>query len=125
MAAKWRGRAMWLMLALALALTAVFAFRAVRRAPGRKPNEPVRAWMNVPHVAHSHGIPPHVLYEALNIPFTKPLDRRTLSAIAAAQHRSTGAVIKDVENVIKTSRPPYPPPLTPPIELPQPTEKRR
>ena len=111
------GKREWLLL-LALVLvvcaTGLFAVRTVRRAAywHYHRDEPIQPWMNVGQIAHSYGVPPHVLYQALGLPL-RPPDRRPIRAIARAQGRSVEEVTAILQNAIVHSRPPYPPPPPP------------
>ena len=71
--------------------------------------------MNVPYVAHSYHVPPHVLFLALGLP-PKPPDDRPIVEIARAQNRPVEAVIADLQYAIIHARPPYPAPLPPPTD---------
>ena len=89
-------------LALILAITGtfVFGFRAGRHARYiHWQNEPIRAWMSVPFIAHTHHVPPEMLYKAVGLP---PLehDRRPLRRIAREEKRPVADVIHDLENAI-------------------------
>ncbi|OLE53220.1 MAG: hypothetical protein AUG51_14095 [Acidobacteria bacterium 13_1_20CM_3_53_8] len=75
-------------------------------------DEQIRGWMNVDYVAHSYRVPPHVLYQALDLPH-RPPDRRPLSEIAREQHRSMDEVRAILQDAIIHARPPYPPPPPP------------
>jgi len=103
--------------ALVLSVTGFFAVRTVRRAVYWRVHrdEPIRPWMSVPYVAHSYRVPPHVLYEALGIPF--PLrDRRPIRQIAREQNRPVTEVISVLETAIARARshePGAPPPPRP------------
>jgi hypothetical protein len=91
-----------LALILAIAGTFVFGFRAGRHARRiRWQNEPIRGWMSVPFIAHTHHVPPEILYKAIGLP-PPPYerDRRPLRRIARDEKRPVADVIRDVENAI-------------------------
>jgi hypothetical protein len=102
----------------ALVLTGVFAVRARHALSDLKSpaDEPIRAWMNVPYIAHAYQVPPDALLRALQLdPSTR--DPRPLSAIARTQNRPVALLIADVEQAIIALRaPPAPPrPPSPPV----------
>lgn len=101
-------------LAVVLVITGIFAFRATRSAIywHYHRDEPIKGWMTVGYVARSYGVPPHVLYKAIDLP-PKPPDRRPLREIAKSQNRELSKLIADLENAIVHARPPYPPPPPP------------
>jgi hypothetical protein len=89
-----------LALILAIAGTFVFGFRAGRHARYiRWQNEPIRGWMSVPFIAHTHHVPVEIVYKAIGLP---PLqhDRRPLRRIAREEKRPVADVIRDVESAI-------------------------
>ena len=96
-----------------VSFTGLFAVRTVRRAIywHYHQDEPIRPWMSLGYVAHSYGVPPWVLYQALGLP-PKPggRDRRPIREIAREQHRSVDEVIAILQDAIVHARPPYPPP---------------
>jgi hypothetical protein len=107
----------WVLLSLLLVavfVTALFGVRAVRRAAywHNHRDEVIRPWMSVTYIAHSYQVPPHVLYQAINLA-PVPHDRRPLREIARQQNRPVETLISEVQNAIVHSRPPYPPPPPP------------
>jgi len=91
-----------LVLALIVAVigTFVFGYRAGLHARRiRRQNEPVRAWMSVPFIAHTHHVPPEILFQAAGVP-PQPHDRRSLRKIAREEKRPVDEVIHAVENAI-------------------------
>lgn len=113
-------------LVLALLITFFFGTRAFRRFRDRPTDEPIRAWMNIPYVAHSYHVPPPILLQALNLPDTRPPDNRPISRIAKALNLTTDEVIKTLEEAIAKERaahappgkPPDAPPDAPPVATP-------
>jgi hypothetical protein len=99
-----------------VSFTGIFALRTVRRAIywHRHQDETIRPWMSLGYIAHSYGVPPRVLYQALGLP-PKPggPDRRPIREIAREQHRSVDEVIGILQDAIVRARSPYPPPGPP------------
>jgi hypothetical protein len=89
-----------LALILAIAGTFVFGYRAGRHARYiRRQNEPVRAWMSVPFIAHTHHMDPEILFQAAGVP-PQPHDRRSLRKIAREEKRPVDDVVRAVEKAI-------------------------
>lgn len=85
---------------LAIAVTFVFAFRAGRYARRiRWENEPIRSWMSIPFIAHTHRVQPEILFRALGLPPAEH-DRRPLRRIARQQGKPVGEVIHEVESAL-------------------------
>jgi hypothetical protein len=85
---------------VAVAGTFVFAFRAGRHTRHlRWEDEPIRPWMSVPFIAHTHHVPAPTLFHALGIE-PQPHDRRPLRTIARMQHRSVEEVVRDLESAL-------------------------
>jgi hypothetical protein len=108
----------WLIVAafvLVLGATGLHVARTVRGAIywRQHRDEPIRGWMTVGYVAHSYHVPPHVLYQALDLP-REPRDRRPLREIAKSQGRSVDELRATLLDAIAHARPPYPPPPPPP-----------
>jgi hypothetical protein len=97
----WRQWTMLVIFALVVTVTGLFAVRTVRRAIywRQHRDEPIREWMSVPYVAHSHRVPPPVLYEALGIPHP-PHDRRPLKQIAHEQNVAVEQIIETLQRAI-------------------------
>jgi hypothetical protein len=84
-----------------IAGTFIFAFRAGRYARRlRFENEPIRPWMSIPFIAHTHHVPPGILFHALGIE-PRPHDHRPLRIIAREQSRPLNDVIHDVERALE------------------------
>jgi hypothetical protein len=91
-------------LVVAIAVTFVFGYRAGAHARRmRRENQPVKAWMSVPFIAHTHHVPAEVLFQAIGV---EPghHDRRPVRAIARAQNRPVADVIRDLEAAVAKSR---------------------
>jgi hypothetical protein len=110
-----------------VSFTGLFAVRTVRRAVywHRHQDEAIRPWMSLGYIAHSYGVPPWVLYQALGLPpKVGGPDRRPIREIAREQHRSVDEVIGILQDAIVHARPPYPPPGPPPHPEREPTQGR-
>ena len=107
---------------IALLITGFFGVRFVRRILYRPSREPIRGWMDIGYVSRAYGVPPYVLYAALNLPDDGPRDRRPLSEIAKTQNRSTEEVIQVLQERIARG-PPWPPPPPRPKPGPPPTSQ--
>ncbi len=89
--------------AVAIAGTFVFALRAGRHARHlRWESEPIRPWMSVPFIAHTHHLPASILFQAIGLD-PHPHDRRPLRSIARDQHRSVDVLIADLERALVTA----------------------
>ncbi len=96
------GRAAWLVIALALAIgvAGLLTLHTIRHAIHmRRATEPVRPWMSIPYIAHSHRVPAPQLYEAVGLPFDRH-DHRPLWRIARQVNRPVDQLIASVEAVI-------------------------
>ena len=90
-------------LLVAIAVTFVFGFRAGRHARHiRWQNEPIHAWMSVPFIAHTHHVPPEILYKAIGLP-PQQRDRRPLRRIAREEKRPVADMIRDLERAIASA----------------------
>jgi len=88
-------------LVLTIAGTFVFGYRAGRHARRiRWENEPIRPWMSVPFIAHTHHVRSDILFQAIGLPQHPPHDRRPVRQIARAENRPVADVIRDLENAI-------------------------
>lgn len=108
----------WILLVgftLVVAITSLFVVRTVRRVNYWRVHhdEPIRPWMSLPYVAHSYRIPPHILYEALDIT-PVPRDRRPISQIAKDLNRPVDEVVIDLQNTIARERASHPQGSPPP-----------
>ncbi len=104
----------WLLIfgfALSLAITGFFAVQAIRQAPHRHLNEPIRPWMNIPYIAHSYQVPASVLYQALGLE-SVPRDRRPLLEIARQRHQPVENLILLLDAAISQYRLTATPPPT-------------
>ena len=109
MGETWR-RALAVGLAFVLAITGTFVFatRAGRRARHiHTENEPIRPWMSVPFVAHSHHVPASVLFQAIGVHPREPHDRRSVRRIAHDLNRPVPELIAQLQRAIDAAA--YPP----------------
>jgi hypothetical protein len=99
---------------LAIAATFFFAYRAGRTARHVSwQNEPIRAWMSVPFVAHTHHAREDALFAAIGLP-PDPHDHRPIRAIARARRVPVNKLIHDLEDAIDAA----PSPATPSAKKP-------
>jgi hypothetical protein len=92
---------------LAIAATFMFAYRAGRRARHlRAENEPIRAWMSVPFIAHTHHVPASVLFQAIGIQPRQPHDRRTVRHLAHDLNRPVPELIGQLQHAIDAAKQP-------------------
>ena len=102
MGQTWR-RTLAVGLAFILAITGtfVFAYRAGRRARHiRTENEPIRAWMSVPFIAHTHHVPAAVLFQAIGVAPRQPRDRRSVRHLAHDLNRPIPEVIAQLQRAL-------------------------
>ena len=85
---------------VAIAVTFIFAFRGGRHARHlHSENEPIRPWMSVPFIAHTHHVPAAILFHAIGLE-PGQRDRRPLRTIARDQHRPVEDVVRDLERAL-------------------------
>lgn len=86
---------------LAIAGTVVFASRAGQHARQiRAENEPIRGWMSVPFIAHTHHVPAAALFQAVGVVPREPHDRRSLRHIASDLNRPVAELIAQLQRAI-------------------------
>ena len=97
---------------VAIAGTVGFAFRAGRQVRRiRTENEPIRAWMSVPFIAHTHHVPASVLFQAIGVRPQAPYDRRSVRHIAHGLNRPVPELIAQLQRAIDAgAQPPGGPP---------------
>jgi len=98
----------WLLLAafaLAMLGSAVFATRFVAQTIywSAHREEPIESWMPLRYVAHSHGVEPSLLFEALDLPPDR-WDRRPIGDIAEAEGVPLSEVKAKLEAAIADAR---------------------
>ena len=96
-------------LAFVLALMGAVAFatragRQVRQIHTAK--EPIREWMSVPFVAHTHHVPASVLFQAIGIRSEDPHDRRSVRRIARELHRPVPELRAELQRAIDAAAQP-------------------
>ena len=97
---------------MAIAGTFIFGFRAGRHAHHLQwENEPIRPWMSLPFIAHTHHVPPAVLFHAIGLQ-PQPHDRRPLRTIALEEHRPVEDVVRDLERALASAGHTHPAPET-------------
>jgi len=95
----------------AIGATFYFASRAGRRARHlRAESEPIRAWMSIPFIAHSHHVPAAVLFQAIGVEPRQPHDRRSVRRLARELNRPVPEVVAQLEQAIDAAHPPGSPP---------------
>jgi hypothetical protein len=96
---------------LAIAIVFVFGYRIGRQArEWRRANSPVRAWMSVPFIAHTHHVPVETLFQAIGVQ-PHEHDRRALRRIAREEKRPVEDLIREIDQAIAKTRgsPAFPP----------------
>jgi hypothetical protein len=92
---------------VAITGTFVFAYRAGRQARHiRTENEPIRAWMSVPFIAHAHHLPASVLFQAIGVQPREPHDRRSVRHIAHDLNRPVPDLIAQLQRAIAAAAQP-------------------
>ncbi len=100
----WRTLAVSLAFLLALACTFLFAYRAGSHARHfRSLAEPIRPWMSVPFVAHSHHVPAALLYQAIGVQPREPRDHRSIRHIAHDLNRPVPDLIAQLQRAIDSA----------------------
>jgi len=98
-----RTLAIGLAFVLALGGMVIFASRAsrrVRQMHTASVNEPIRGWMSIPFIAHTHHVPAAVLFQAIGVPPREPRDRRSLRRIARELNRPVPQLIAELQRAI-------------------------
>ena len=113
MGETWR-RTLAIGLAFVMAVTGTFVFahrftRHVRQI--RVENEPIRPWMSVPFIAHSHHVPVSLLFQAIGVQPREPHDRRSVRHIAHDVNRPVPELMAELQGAIDAAaHPPGGPP---------------
>lgn len=89
---------------LSIVVVFVFGYSAGRHARAmRWANAPVRAWMNVPFIAHTRHVPAEKLFAAIGVqPHSH--DRRSLRRIAREEKRPVEDLMREIDRAIAASR---------------------
>jgi hypothetical protein len=97
---------------LAITGTFVFAYKAGQHARQiRTENEPIRSWMSVPFIAHTHHVLASVLFQAIGVLPKEPHDRRSVRHIARDLNRPVPELIAQLQRAIDAAaHPPGGPP---------------
>ena len=92
---------------LAIAGTVGFAYRAGRQVRRiRTENEPIRAWMSVPFIAHAHHLPASTLFQAIGVQPRESRDRRSVRRIAHDLNRPVPDLIAQLQRAIDAAAQP-------------------
>jgi membrane protein DedA with SNARE-associated domain len=92
---------------LAIAGTFVFASRAGRRARQiHAAHEPIREWMSIPFIAHTHHVPASVLFQAVGDHSNEPHDRRSVRHIARDLNRPVPELMAQLQRAIDAAAQP-------------------
>jgi hypothetical protein len=84
-----------------MAATFFFGYRAGRTARHvRSQNEPIRSWMSVPFIAHTHHIPEEVLFRAIRVS-PDHRDHRPIRDIARAEQVPIIQLIRDLQTAVE------------------------
>ena len=90
---------------VSIGLTFLFAFRVGRQARSMNwDKEPIRPWMSVPFIAHTHHVPAHVLFQAIRVEPHPGRDRRPLRRLAREQKRPVDDLIRELNDAIAHER---------------------
>ena len=85
---------------LAITGTFVFAYRAGRQARQiHSANEPIRAWMSIPFIAHTRHVPAPVLFQAIGLQ-PEPHDRRSIRHIAHDLKRPVPELMTQLQRAV-------------------------
>jgi len=104
------------LLVVAFLLAAGAAFFLAARARRnfrmiRAENEPIRAWMSIPFIAHAHHVQQSVLFTAIGVTPHTPRDHRPIRIIARETHRPVSDIETQLQRAIDANkRPPCGPP---------------
>ena len=102
-----RTLAVGLAFVLAMASTVVFGSRASRRVRQiHTANEPIREWMSVPFVAHTHHVPATVLFQAIGVRPREPHDRRSVRHLARDLNRPVSELMAQLQRAIDSAAQP-------------------
>ena len=92
---------------VAIVGTVGFALRAGRQVRRiRTENEPIRAWMSVPFIAHAHHLPANVLFQAIGVQPREPRDRRSVRSLAHDLHRPVPELMAELQRAIDAAAQP-------------------
>lgn len=69
-------------------------------------NEPIRAWMSIPFIAHTHHVPASVLYDAIGVTPEQPRDHRSIGHIAREMNRKPSDIEAELQHAIDAAKAP-------------------
>lgn len=119
-----------LLIGLGAVIVLLFGFRLANelRHMGRPPKpQPfaaftdvtlIRDWMTVPYISHTYGVPPRVLFEALDIPEKENHEKSMAEIDAQYFPGQEGRAIQLVQAAIQKFQKQAPPPNTPTVPVP-------
>ena len=85
---------------VALGATFFFGYRAGRTArDARWQNEPIRGWMTVPFIAHTHHVSEDDLFNAIHVPPTRR-NHRPIRDIAKEQRLPVSSLLKELNQAL-------------------------
>jgi hypothetical protein len=88
---------------VAITGTFVFAYRAGRHARQiRSANEPIRAWMSIPFIAHTRHVPAPLLFQAIGVQ-PEPHDRRSIRHLAHDLKRPVPDLMAQLQRAVDTA----------------------
>ena len=88
---------------VAITGTFVFAYRAGRHARQiRSANEPIRAWMSIPFIAHTRHVPAPLLFQAIGVQ-PEPHDRRSIRHLAHDLKRPVPDLMAQLQRAVDAS----------------------
>ncbi len=91
---------------LAIAGTFIFGYRAGRAARQfHAENEPIRAWMSIPFIAHTHHVPVDALFQAIGVTPEGPHDRRSIHRLSRDLKRPVPELISQLQRAIAAENP--------------------
>ena len=96
---------------IALAGTFSLAWRAGRHARRLHwENEPIRPWMSVPFIAHTHHVSTDSLFRAIGLP-PHHHDRRPLRIIAREEHKPVAELMQQLDRALAAQGHVHPAPM--------------
>ena len=106
MAKRWlRGLLIAIAFLAAVGAAYIFAHRAGRAARQiHAAHEPIRPWMTIPFIAHTHHVPETALFQAIGVEPRGPHDRRSIRRLAHELDRPVPQLIAQLERAIAQKR---------------------
>ena len=93
-------------------------FHAYKKFDGHRPQlakeletdvEDIEDWMTIPFISHNYGVPPEILFDALNIDPKETLKKNLKQLNDEFYPDEDGYVLTTVKAVIFSNQPPLPP----------------